>query len=136
MNRALITVGFAASVAVSGVAGAGGAHAQPPPPPGPCSFTLSPPQVVHVNGVDKVAATITAAGCLAPWKPKFGVACLHGPGGEGQCTQSRGAESAQVYFQPYSPGATYVASGRGCGAVFDFTTDPTCQTLGPINATL
>ena len=79
---------------------------------------------------------VNPAGCLGPWKPKYGVACLNIQGGAGQCTQSRGPETAQVFFEPYQPGATYVASGRGCGAIFDFTTDPTCQTVGPINATL
>ena len=40
---------LALSAALSGVAGASGAHAQPPPPPGTlCSFTLSPPQAAQV----------------------------------------------------------------------------------------
>ena len=125
------------AVVLTGIAGASGAHAQPPIPPGPCNFTSSPPQVVQVDGVAKVTATLTPAGCLAPWRPKYGVACVHIEGGSDQCTQSRGPETArQVFFAPYQPGATYVSSGRGCGAVFDFTTDPTCLTVGPINATL
>jgi hypothetical protein len=136
MNRAVKVVGVAATVAVTGLAGASAAYAQPPPPPGPCGFTLSPPHVVQVDGVAKVTATIAPAGCLAPWNPKYGVACLHLQGGEGRCTQSRGSETAHVFFEPYQPGATYVSSGRGCGAVFTFTTDPNCQALGPINATL
>ena len=131
-----MVIGLFSTVVLTGVAGAGGAHAQPPPLPGPCSFTLSPPQMVQVGGVAKVTATLTPAGCVNPWKPKYGVACLYIKGGAGQCTQSRGPETAQVFFEPYQPGATYESTGRGCGAIFDFTTDPTCQVVGPINATL
>jgi len=136
MNRVAMVIGLFSAVVLTGVAGAGSAHAQPPPPTGPCNFTLSPPQMVQVNGVAKVTATLTPAGCVNPWKPKYGVACLHIKGGAGQCTQSRGPETAQVFFEPYQPGTTYESTGRGCGAIFDFTTDPTCQAVGPINATL
>jgi hypothetical protein len=136
MNRAAMVIGLISTVVLTGIVAASGAHAQPPPNPGPCNFTLSPPQMVQVDGVAKVTATMTPAGCLAPWRPKYGVACLHIQGGAGQCTQSRGPETAQVFFEPYQPGATYVSSGRGCGAIFDFTTDPSCLAVGPINATL
>ena len=131
-----MVIGLISTVVLTGIAGASGAHAQPPPPPGPCNFTLSPPQMVQVGGVAKVTATLTPAGCVDPWRPKYGVACVYLQGGAGQCTQSRGPDTAQVFFEPYQPGATYVSSGRGCGAIFDFTTDPTCQAVGPINATL
>ena len=136
MNRAAMVIGMFSTVVLTGVAGAGGAHAQPPAPPGPCNFTLSPPQMVQVGGVAKVTATLTPAGCVNPWKPKYGVACVYLQGGGGQCTQSRGPDAAQVFLETYQPGATYFSTGRGCGAIFDFTTDPTCQAIGPINATL
>ena len=128
-----MVIGVASTIAF---AGAGSAHAQPPPNPGPCNFTLSPPQVVQIAGVDKVTATLTPAGCAAPFSPKYGVACVHIQGGEGQCTQSRGLDTAQVYFEPYRAGTTYVSSGRGCGGVFPDMTDPFCQVLGPVNAAL
>jgi hypothetical protein len=91
--------------------------------------------VVQVGGVDMVSATVTPAGCAAPWRPRLAVACLH-VGEQGRCAQANDSNPAQVYFEPYSPGTTYVATGRGCGRVFDFTIDPTCQLLGPFNATL
>ena len=69
--------------------------------------------MVQVGGVAKVTATLTPADCLDPWKPKYGVACLHIQGGPGQCTHSRGPETAQVFFEPYQPGATYVSTGQG-----------------------
>jgi hypothetical protein len=135
MNRAVI--GLTSTVVLTaGLVGAGVAHAQPPPNPGPCNFTLSPPQVVNVAGVAKVTATLTPAGCLSPWKPKFGVACLSVQGQSDRCTQSRDAAPAQVFFEPYQPGMTYQSTGRGCGAIFDFTTDPNCLVLGPVTATL
>lgn len=137
MNRTAVVIGLTSTVVLAGLAGASGAHAQPPPPnPGPCNFTLSPPQVVQVDGVAKVTATLTPAGCLAPWKPKFAVACVSVVGQADQCTQSRDAAPAQVFYEPYEPGKTYESSGRGCGAIFDFTTDPNCLVLGPVNAAL
>jgi hypothetical protein len=55
MNRAVMVLWVAATVALSAGAAAGGAHADPPPPPGtPCSFTLSPPQVVQLSGANMV----------------------------------------------------------------------------------
>jgi hypothetical protein len=137
MNRAALVIGLTSTVVLTtGIAGAGGAHAQPPNLPGPCNFTVSPPQVVQVGGVAKVTATVTSAGCLAPWQPKFAVACLSIVGEADQCAQSRDATPAQVFYEPYQPGKTYESSGRGCGAVFDFTTDPNCLLVGPVTATL
>lgn len=135
MNR--VVVGLTSTVVLTvGITGAGTARAQPPANPGPCNFTLSAPQVVQVDGVAKVTATLTPAGCLAPWKPRYGVACLSIQGQSDHCTQSRDANPAQVYFEPYTPGTVYESSGRGCGAVFDYTTDPNCLLLGPVTATL
>lgn len=131
-----MVIGLSSAVVLSGIACAGAAHAQPPILPGPCNFTLSPPEVVQVGGVAKVTATLTPAGCLAPWRPKFTVACLSVLGEADQCASSRDAAPAQVFYEPYQPGKTYESSGRGCGAVFDYTTDPNCLLLGPVNAPL
>lgn len=131
-----MVIGLTSTVVLAGLAGAGGAYAQPPILPGPCNFTVSPPQVVQVGGVAKVTATVTPAGCLAPWQPKFAVACVSEVGGADQCAQSRDATPAQVFYEPYQPGKVYESSGRGCGAVFDFTTDPNCLLVGPVTATL
>jgi len=137
MNR--VVFGLTSAVLLTaGITSVGAAHALPlpAPNPGPCNFTLSAPQVVQVDGVSKVTATLTPAGCLAPWKPRYGVACLSIQGQSDRCTQSRDANPAQVYFEPYTPGTVYESSGRGCSAVFDYTTDPNCLLLGPVNATL
>ena len=137
MNRVVFAL-TSTVVLTSGITVAGAAHALPlpAPNPGPCNFTLSAPQVVQVDGVSKVTATLTPAGCLAPWKPRYGVACLSVQGQSDHCTQSRDPNPAQVYFEPYTPGTVYESSGRGCSAVFDYTTDPNCLLLGPVNATL
>lgn len=121
------------TAALVGISGASVAQAQPVPP---CAYTLSPPQLVHVDGVAQVTATVTPEGCAGPFWPEYGVACLHLQGGEGKCTHARGQTPAQVYFGAYQPGATYVSSGRGCGAVFSDATAPNCQLLGPLTATL
>ncbi len=131
-----MVIGLTATVVLAGIAGAPAAHAQPPILPGPCNFTVSPPEVVQVGGVAKVTATVTPAGCLAPWRPKFSVACVSIVGEADQCVQSRDAAPAQVFFEPYVPGQVYESSGRGCGAVFDYTTDPNCLLVGPVTATL
>jgi len=132
-----MVIGLTSTVVLTaGIVSAGGAQAQPPPNPGPCNYTLSPPQVVQVDGVSKVTATLTPAGCLTPWKPKYGIACLSIQGGSERCTNSRNAVPTQVFYEPYEPGATYRSTGRGCGAIFDYTTDPNCLLVGPLTATL
>nr|WP_090341045.1 hypothetical protein [Mycolicibacterium malmesburyense] len=120
----------------SGLLGVGSAGAQPPQPA--CGYTISPPQVVNTDGVSKVTATVTFYACGAPFQPAYSVACVHRAGhdSQGQCTQARGPATAQVFFEPYQPGATYTASGRGCGKVFQDALEPNCQMLGPINVTL
>ncbi|RAV11980.1 hypothetical protein DQP55_12840 [Mycolicibacterium sp. GF69] len=136
MSRVAKLVPVALLIAATGLLGVGSANAQPLPPP--CGYTLSPPQVVNAGGVNKVTATVSFYACGAPFRPAMSVACVHlaGPGSRGQCTQARGPGAAQVFFEPYQPGATYTASGRGCGKVFEDALEPNCQMLGPINATL
>jgi hypothetical protein len=136
MIRAVTTFTVALTLALAGVTVATIAQAQPPPPPGPCNFTLSAPQVVPVPGGSAVTATVTPAGCLGPFHPRYTVACVHIQGGEGRCAPARGPGTAQVFFEPYRPGTAYVSSGRGCSAVFADMTDRNCLMLGPFNATL
>jgi hypothetical protein len=132
MSRAAMVLWMVSTAALTSVAGAGAAQAQWPTP---CNYTLSPPEVVHVDGADMVAATVTPAGCLGPFRPYLSVACV-GVQGEGtQCAQAQGADAARV-LTPYRPGATYVSTGRGMGTVFNDMAEPNWQVLGPINATL
>ncbi|MCV7280438.1 hypothetical protein H7J88_12340 [Mycolicibacterium flavescens] len=136
MSRIVHGVLVGLLVAGSALAGIGSAHAQPLPPA--CTYSLSPPQVVHTDGTARVTATVSFVGCTGPFRPAMSVACVHlaGPGSQGQCTQARGPGAAQVYFEPYQPGATYIAGGRGCGKVFEDALEPNCQMLGPVNVTL
>src|ERR1700733_541339 len=136
MNRPVMVLWVAATVALRGVAAAGGAHAEPPPPPGtPCSFTLSPPQVVQLSGASMVTATVTPAGCGGPFRPYLSVVCVQDGGLPSQCTQARDADTAQVYA-PYHPGGTYTSTGRGLGTVFNDAPEPNWQLLGPFTAAL
>lgn len=124
----------ALTMAVAGVVGATAAQAEPLPPP-PCGFMLSPPQVVQVDGVSKVTATITSVVCGIAASPYQSVACVEIAGQQGgSCMQ--GTDSAQVYFEPYKPGATYSSRGRGCGIIVPTLPADNCQILGPITATL
>ena len=134
MSRAVIVLAGVFIAGLTGFEGATVAHAGPPPP---CSYTLSPPEVVQVGGASMVTATVAPAVCGFPGNPRQGVACLQRQGGQSpvQCTQGRGEEAAQVYA-PYSPG-TYVSTGRGCGGWAGINEPaPDCQLLGPITAAL
>ncbi len=85
-----------------------------------------------------VTATVAPGQCGWPAAPAFSVACLQLKGGDAaaQCTQAHGANPAQIYFSPYRPGATYEATGRGCGSWAGHEPAPDCQQLGPTAATL
>lgn len=126
---------LAAAVALTVAAPASLAGAEPSPPKG-CSYTLSPPQVVQVSGTNVVTATLTPAACNQS-QPYLLVACiqLQGSDGPGQCAQGEGILPAQVYYQPYRPGAAYVATGRGC-ALTGNPPQPVCQPTDPFTATL
>ena len=39
---------------------------------------------------------------------------LQGSDGPGECQQQNGILTAQVFYQPYRPEATYIATGPGC----------------------
>ena len=135
MIRVVIAVCAGLTLALTGVVGAAAANAEPWPP-SPCGFTLSPPQVVQVDGVSKVTATVTSAVCGYAASPYQSVACVELAGQPGgSCMQGR--ESAQVYFsQPYTPGATYTSRGRGCGIIVPTLPADNCQILGPLTGTL
>lgn len=111
------------------------AHADPSA--APCDFRLTAPTVVDVSGRQMVAATVNPAGCSEAAEPTLSVACLQVQGSQSaeQCAQKEGPGTAQVFFAPYRPGATYVATGRGCANVGNPPTS-VCQTTGPLTATL
>lgn len=105
---------LAAAVAFA-LAGAVSAKADPVPPT--CSYTLAGPQVVQLSGTNVVTATLSPAACDRSVAYQA-VACvqMQGDDGPGQCAQQNGILMAQVFYQPYRPGATYVATGRGCAS--------------------
>lgn len=125
-------------VVIAGFTAVPAAVAAPGEPPPPCAYTLSPPAVVHVDGTDMVSATVSPTGCGAPADPRFSVACLQRQDDASpiQCNQGRGTQPAQV-LAPFRPGATYVATGRGCGGWMGAReAAPLCQILGPLTAPL
>lgn len=135
MTRPGLVLAAAFTTAIAGVSGMSFAHAEPPPP---CSFTLSLPQVVQISGVDTVTATLTPDGCGPPAIPAQSVACMQIQAGDRvtRCYPSDPSGSAQVFFEPYIAGVTYVATGRGCSAWIGQSPAPECQLLGPYSATL
>jgi len=135
MSRLATAVIATFTVAPVAVLGASAAQAEPWPP-SPCGFSITPPQVVQVDGVSKVTATVTSTVCGIAASPYQSVACveLQGQPG-GTCMQ--GTDTAQAYFsQPYQPGATYISRGRGCGIIVPTLPADNCQILGPLTATL
>jgi hypothetical protein len=133
MIRSLMILTAATALTFAGAAGVAGAE---PAPPLPCSYTLSPPQVVQVSGTNMVTATLTPAACDQSDSYLL-VACvqLKGSDGPGQCAQGQGILPAQVYYQPYRPGATYISTGRGCSSKGN-PPQPFCRPTGPFTATL
>lgn len=132
MARAIVVL--LSGIVIAGVI-ATPAHAEPAPP---CTFALSPPAVVHVDGGDMVSVTVSPDACGAPANPRFTVACVQRQDNASpvQCNQGRGTQPAQV-LTPYRPGAAYVATGRGCGGWMGIAEiAPQCQSLGPLSAPL
>ena len=124
---------FAALVlAIAGVAPV--ASAEPSQPP--CEYTLSPPKVVPLGSANAVSATLSIGACNQS-VAYLTVACvqLQGGDGPGQCAQQNGILTAQVFYQPYRPGATYIATGRGCANTGN-PPQPICETFGPLTSTL
>ena len=135
MIRLVMAIWATSTLALAGVTVASGAQAEPFPP-SPCGFTLSPPQVVQVDGVSKVTATVTSTVCGVAASPYKSVACVSQLGGDLHSSCMQGTDTAQAYFEPYKPGATYTSSGRGCGIIVPTLPADNCQILGPVQATL
>jgi hypothetical protein len=131
MMRGPMVISTAAVLAFAGTPAA--AHAEPN---SACTYTLSPPRVVQLSGTNVVTATLSPAACDRS-TAYLSVACvqLQGSSGPGQCAQQNGILTAQVFYQPYRPGATYVSTGRGCAATGN-PPQPVCQPTGPLTATL
>jgi hypothetical protein len=126
---------FAAVAACTLVVPAAPAHAEPTAPP--CTFTMSPPQLVQVSGTTMVTATVGPGACHVAAEPTLSVVCLQLQGSQtaAQCAQLEGPSTAHINFAPYRPGATYVATGRGCALVGN-PPRSICQATGPLTATL
>jgi hypothetical protein len=127
-----MVVTAAVGLALAGIAPV--ASAEPSQPS--CEYTLSPPQIVQLSGTNVVTATLSPAACDRS-NAYLTVACvqLQGSDGPGQCAQQNGNLTAQVFYQPYRPGATYVATGRGCATTGN-PPQPVCRPMGPLTATL
>ena len=133
MIRSLMVLTAATALTFAGAAEVAGAKPAPPPP---CAYTLTPPQVVQLSGTNMVTATLTPAACDQSDSYLL-VACvqLQGSDGPGQCAQGQGILPAQVYYQPYRPGATYISTGRGCSSKGN-PPQPVCVSTGPFTAAL
>lgn len=127
---------FAVLAAAASLLGSTTAIAGAQPEPTACTYELTAPHVVNVSGTDMVTATVTTRACDGAVTFRT-VACIQmqGASGPGQCAQGRGILPAQVFFQPYRPGATYTSTGRGCASKGN-PPQPYCQTYGPFSATL
>jgi hypothetical protein len=132
MIRSLMALTAATALALVGTTAVAGATPGPPA----CVYTLSPPRVVQLSGTNVVTATLTPAACDQS-DAYLLVACvqLQGSDGPGQCAQGPGILPAQVYYQPYRPGATYISTGRGCSSKGN-PPQPVCLSTGPFAAAL
>ena len=121
-------------VMVAALSGAGHAAAAPGDPG--CTTTLSAPQVIDVSGTAMVSASASPGACNRA-EPQLQVACLQlvGSAVAPVCVQAEGPGTARVTFAPYTPGASYVATGRSCA---NAGSPPVtyCRSAGPLTATL
>jgi hypothetical protein len=118
--------------------GVGVAHASPIQGDGQasCTYTLSKPFLVDVSGRTMVSATLSALPCTGVMLPNEQTVCVELQGGGApQCKFVPGYATAQVYFAPYRPGATYVSTGKGCAATAPSQVS-ICATQGPYSAAL
>ncbi|ABM13835.1 hypothetical protein JN086_15405 [Mycolicibacterium austroafricanum] len=127
---------LAPTVAVGGAGSAGAQPAPTEPAPAACTFELTAPSVVNVSGTNVVTATVTTRACDGAVAYRT-TACIQmqGASGPGQCAHGNGINPAQVFFQPYRPGANYTSTGRGCASKGN-PPQPYCQENGPFSATL
>jgi hypothetical protein len=136
MIRTLTALSAVAALLFLGTPALAGAD----PGPQPCSYTLSPPHIVQVSGTNVVTATLSPAGC-GQAQSFSSAACIQLQGSDApeQCQQNVGTATAQIYYAPYRPGATYVSTGKGCsnvGTTSMTSTTSSCQLMGPYTATL
>ncbi len=127
---------FAVLAATTSLLGSTVAVAGAEPEPTACTYELTAPSVVNVSGTDMVTATVTTRACDGAVTFRT-TACIQmqGSSGPGLCAQGSGILPAQVFFQPYRPGATYTSTGRGCAAKGN-PPQPHCQENSPVSATL
>ncbi len=133
MIRSPIVLTAAVALALGGTAAVAGASPSPPP----CAYTLSPPQVVQLSGTnvgDRDVLTrpaVTGRSPTSQWP-----ACSYRAATVlDNAPRGKGLLPAQVFYQPYRPGATYIATGRGCATTGN-PPQPVCQPMGPLTATL
>lgn len=106
-----------------------------PEPSVTCNYNITAPQVVTVSGVSMVTVSVSSVGCQGLANPMLMVACVAVAAGDpDQCQQRNGVGTAQTY-RPYRPGATYIATGKGCASVA-IPPSSICSALGPISASL
>jgi hypothetical protein len=112
------------------------AHAAPDAVATGCHYAIATPTVTNTDGAALVSTSIAPSGCAPASNPSITVACLRAApdGTAGRCTSVSGAMAAYVSY-PYRPGATYTVTGSGCTATVVPSRD-TCQSLGPVTATL
>jgi hypothetical protein len=136
MTRSLWVAVFTAALSCLSITASAAADPDADPSDMPCSFTLSAPHVVQVSGTDMVAVTMEPTSCDGG-TPYQSIACIQVQGnqGSGRCKQNNGLLMARVYYSPYQPGATYVATGRGCASKGN-PPQPFCAPTGPLTATL
>lgn len=133
-HRAALILPFLVGASLGvGLGGLGIATAAPDQPG--CAYTLTRPTVTQVSGTPMVTTTVTVAACNQS-NSTLQVACLEvqGAGTAPQCASKEGPVAAEV-FAPYRPGATYVASGRGCANAGSPTVS-VCNAVGPVTVTL
>ena len=108
-----------------------------PDEPITCPYALSPVQLVTVSGVVMVTTSLPPAQCRGRANSIHTSACLNaeGSGTPGVCQRATGQNTAHVFYSPYRPGTTYVATGAGCATGIQ-PVQSYCSSVGPLTVTL
>jgi len=132
-----VTAGTVAALLMASTAPAVAAPDEPPNEPITCPYALSPVQLVTVSGVVMVTTSLPPAQCQGRANSIHTTACLNaeGSGTAPICQRATGQVTAQVFYSPYRPGTTYVATGSGCATGVE-PVRSYCSSVGPLTVTL
>lgn len=139
MAHSLVASAVAAATLVAGTAVAPPSPAQTPADESStatgCQLSLSSPQLMILPGGGKaVSASLEPDICAPTAQPTDVRVCVQPPNGQGDCKQTPGWSTAQV-FVPATTSGTYTVTGQICWQEILTSFVSECRSGGPISVT-